>query len=132
MAPQGAVINSPRQRVDSTLVKAIARAYRWQRMLEEGTYSSLRDLAAAETHQPDLYLAPAAADAACTRNRRSGPGRTASPKRSLRNCCSSHCRTSGIGNNDGSIRQRDRAASGVSFACRHPKLFTKAVRQLTE
>ena len=52
MAPQGTVINSPRPRVDSTLVKAIARAYRWQRMLEQGTYSSLRDLAAAEKISP--------------------------------------------------------------------------------
>ena len=48
MAPQGAVINSPRQRVDSTLVKAIARAYRWQRMLEEGSYASAEDIALAE------------------------------------------------------------------------------------
>ena len=52
VAPQGAVINPPRQRVDSTLVKAIARAYRWQRMLEQGVYASIRDLAAAEAISP--------------------------------------------------------------------------------
>jgi hypothetical protein len=52
VAPQGAVVNPPRPRVDSTLVKAIARAYRWQRMLEEGTYASMRDLAAAEKISP--------------------------------------------------------------------------------
>ncbi len=52
VAPQGAVVNPPRQRVDSTLVKAIARAYRWQRMLEEGTCASMRDLAAAEKISP--------------------------------------------------------------------------------
>ena len=52
VAPQGAVINPPRQRVDSTLVKAIARAYRWQRLLEEGAYASMRDLAAAEAISP--------------------------------------------------------------------------------
>jgi hypothetical protein len=52
VAPQGAIIDSPRQRVDSTLMKAIARAYRWQRLLEQGTYSSLRDLAAAERISP--------------------------------------------------------------------------------
>jgi hypothetical protein len=48
VAPQREVINSPRQRVDSTLVKAIARAYRWQAMLEEGAYSSAEDIAFAE------------------------------------------------------------------------------------
>jgi hypothetical protein len=52
MAPQGVVISSPRPRVDSTLVKAIARTYRWQWMLEEGTFSSLRDLATAEQISP--------------------------------------------------------------------------------
>jgi hypothetical protein len=52
VAPQGAVINMPRRRVDSTLIKAIARAHRWQRMLEEGTYASMRDLAAAEKISP--------------------------------------------------------------------------------
>lgn len=33
---------------DATLVKAIARAYRWTTLLEQGTHASLRDLAAAE------------------------------------------------------------------------------------
>ena len=38
----------PRPRVDSALVKALARAHRWQRMLESGEYSGLTELAAAE------------------------------------------------------------------------------------
>ena len=33
---------------DPTLVKALARAFRWRRMLEEGHYASMRDLAATE------------------------------------------------------------------------------------
>lgn len=33
---------------DPALVKAVARAFRWQRLLEEGRYGSLRELAAAE------------------------------------------------------------------------------------
>ncbi|MER8822608.1 hypothetical protein NKH70_22795 [Mesorhizobium sp. M0991] len=52
IAPHGAIIKSPRPRVDNTLVKAIARAYRWQRMLEEGAHASMRDLAAAEHISP--------------------------------------------------------------------------------
>lgn len=52
VAPSGASMQPPRPRVDSSLVKAIARAYRWQRLLEEGTYASMRDLAAAEGISP--------------------------------------------------------------------------------
>ena len=32
----------------STLVKALARAWRWQRMLDEGQFASVRELAEAE------------------------------------------------------------------------------------
>ena len=31
-----------------TLVKALARAFRWRRMLESGSYSTIKELAAAE------------------------------------------------------------------------------------
>lgn len=33
---------------DPALVKALARAFRWRRLLEEGRYASIRELAAAE------------------------------------------------------------------------------------
>ena len=33
---------------DPALVKALARAFRWRRMLEEGRYASIRELASAE------------------------------------------------------------------------------------
>ena len=33
---------------DPALVKALARAFRWRRMLEEGRYASIRELAAKE------------------------------------------------------------------------------------
>ena len=46
MAPHGTVINSPRPRVDSTLIKA--RAYRWQGKLEQGTYATAEDIALSE------------------------------------------------------------------------------------
>jgi hypothetical protein len=35
-------------RGDPALVKALARAFRWRRMLEEGRFGSIRELAAAE------------------------------------------------------------------------------------
>jgi hypothetical protein len=35
-------------RGDPALIKALARAFRWRRMLEEGRYGSIRELAAAE------------------------------------------------------------------------------------
>ena len=35
-------------RIDSTLVKALARAFRWRRMLETGSYSTIKELDAAE------------------------------------------------------------------------------------
>ena len=37
-----------RPRVDSALVKALARAHRWQRLLESGECGSITELAAAE------------------------------------------------------------------------------------
>jgi hypothetical protein len=48
IAPEGAAWAPPRARVDSTLVKALARAFRWRRMLESGRFTSLNELAAAE------------------------------------------------------------------------------------
>jgi len=35
-------------RVDNTLIKALARAFRWQRQLENGSYATVTELAAAE------------------------------------------------------------------------------------
>lgn len=39
---------SARPRVDNTLVKAIARAYRWKQMLKQGAYASAEDIAKVE------------------------------------------------------------------------------------
>src|SRR5262245_47958130 len=38
--------------VDSTLVKAIARAFRWQKMLETGRYAIIKEIAKAERINP--------------------------------------------------------------------------------
>ncbi len=39
---------STRARADPALVKALARAHRWQCMLDEGRYASISEMAAAE------------------------------------------------------------------------------------
>jgi hypothetical protein len=44
-----------RPRVDNALVKALARAHRWRRMLESDAFSTLEELAAAERINPS-YL----------------------------------------------------------------------------
>jgi hypothetical protein len=49
IVPEGATAWAPqRARVDNAMVKAIARAHRWRRLLESGEYGSITDLAAAE------------------------------------------------------------------------------------
>lgn len=48
VAPDGAAWSAPRPRVDNTLVKALARAFRWKRLLESGRFGSLAELAEAE------------------------------------------------------------------------------------
>ena len=39
---------APRPRVDNAMVKALARAFRWRKMLDEGVYATLEDLARAK------------------------------------------------------------------------------------
>jgi hypothetical protein len=49
--PEGEVPTGPapaRDRIDPTLVKALARAHRWKRLLESGRYASISEMAAAE------------------------------------------------------------------------------------
>lgn len=38
----------PAATIDNTMIKAIARAFRWQRMLENGTFTCLDDIARSE------------------------------------------------------------------------------------
>ncbi len=47
VAPDGST-ESARPRIDNALVKALARAHRWKRMLEHGGYMSLTEMAEAE------------------------------------------------------------------------------------
>ena len=53
VAPDGsAIVATSKPQPDSTLVKALARAWRWQRMLDEGRFASVRELAEAERVSP--------------------------------------------------------------------------------
>lgn len=57
--------------IDNTMVKVIARGFRWQRLLYEGAYATIEDMAAAEKINPSYisrimrlaYLAPAIVEA---------------------------------------------------------------------
>ena len=49
VAPDGsAIVPTSKPQPDGTLVKALARAWRWQRMLDEGVYGSVSDIGDAE------------------------------------------------------------------------------------
>ena len=47
--PDGAHCHAePAATIDNTMIKAIARAFRWQKLLENGTYTCLDDIARSE------------------------------------------------------------------------------------
>lgn len=49
LAPEGGVSWAPiRKRVDNAMVKAIARAFRWRKLLETGVYGTVDEIAQAE------------------------------------------------------------------------------------
>ncbi|MEI7600968.1 MAG: hypothetical protein WCJ41_16820 [Aestuariivirga sp.] len=53
ITPDGmAAAPTPRSRVDSALLKALARGFRWQKMLREGDYQTLEEIADAEKINP--------------------------------------------------------------------------------
>ena len=52
LAPNGASVPPLAPHIDSTLVKAIARAFRWQKMLETGRYATVKEIAKAEKIKP--------------------------------------------------------------------------------
>jgi hypothetical protein len=43
---------APRPRVDNAMVKALARAFRWRRMLDEGVHATIEDLAKSKRLPP--------------------------------------------------------------------------------
>lgn len=50
LAPGGEVLTAApvHRRIDTAIVKAVARAFRWRELLEGGEYSTIREIAAAE------------------------------------------------------------------------------------
>ena len=50
LAPDGTTDTwaAPSRRIDNAMVKAIARAFRWREMLENGTHATIAEIAAAE------------------------------------------------------------------------------------
>jgi hypothetical protein len=49
VAPDGSeIVSASKPQPDGTLVKALARAWRWQRMLDEGVYTSVSEIGDAE------------------------------------------------------------------------------------
>jgi hypothetical protein len=67
--------------VDGTLVKAIARALRWQKMLETGRYATIKEIAKAEKVNPSYVsrvlrltlLAPVSVEAILDGRAKCGP-----------------------------------------------------------
>ena len=52
LTPEGATWAQPRARIDSTITKALARAFRWRKLLETGVHSTVAEIAAAEGVNP--------------------------------------------------------------------------------
>ena len=53
ITPDGASAwTSSRARIDSTMIKAIARGFRWRKLLETGVYGTIEEIAAAEKINP--------------------------------------------------------------------------------
>lgn len=53
LTPDGTPASQPtRARPDSALLKALARGFRWKKMLQEGDYQTLEEIADAETINP--------------------------------------------------------------------------------
>jgi len=48
MGPEGTVWQPHHQQIDSALIKALARAFRWRKLLESSVYNAVTDIAASE------------------------------------------------------------------------------------
>jgi len=79
--PDGAPMPPAAPHIDSTPVKDVARAFRWQKMLEIGKYATIREIAKAERINPSYgshvlrltLLAPATVEAILNGRASAGP-----------------------------------------------------------
>jgi hypothetical protein len=56
LLPDGTQGNpAPMATIDNTMIKAIARAFRWQKLLENGTYGCLEEIARAAFDAADKW-----------------------------------------------------------------------------
>jgi hypothetical protein len=52
VAPERATWARPRSRIDNTIIKALARAFSWRKLLESGIHATIAEIAAAERINP--------------------------------------------------------------------------------
>ena len=58
ITPDGTAASpAPRAKVDSALLKALARGFRWRKLLETGDFSTIQDIADGEDMNPS-YVSP--------------------------------------------------------------------------
>ena len=73
MAPDGSELApTTKPHPDGTLVKALARAWRWQRLLDDGIYASVSDIGEAENISKSYVAEDLAAGSAGARHHRDG------------------------------------------------------------
>ena len=56
ITPDGTAAPAPRARVDSALLKALARGFRWRKLLESGQFSTIEEIADAENINPSCAI----------------------------------------------------------------------------
>jgi hypothetical protein len=124
VAPDGsAIVPSSKPQPDGTLVKALARAWRWQRMLDKGVYATVSEIGDAEGISksyvsrilrlallaPDIVEAILAGRTDQALMWRGWSGRCRRAGRSSVNACSSHPRPK----DNSHLRVRDTLHAGV-------------------
>ena len=80
---------------DGVLVKALARAWRWQKLLDRGVYSSVTEIAEAEKISKELREPDPAAGAAGAGPRRGDPRRVGGSAGDAGDSWSGRCRWEG-------------------------------------
>ena len=75
VAPDGSLMSAatPRFNVDNVLVKALARGFRWRKLLDDGTYSTIKEIAAKEKIDAVICCGRAATHFARSGYRRDDP-----------------------------------------------------------